>query len=107
MVKSNFSHKTRIAAGAAAACNLEDLRPAVRRCANLPLWAKRVVPRPISSRRMGVPCSWEVAIELAEVDAYLRARPGAENGFKAEWQCGAIRWVSPILFGLVPSGAHA
>ena len=56
---------------------------------------------------MGVPCSWEVAIELAEVDAYLRARSGVENGFKAEWQCGAIRWVSPILFGLVPSGAHA
>ena len=107
MVKSSFSHKTRIAAGAAAACNLEDLRPAVRRCANLPLWAKRVVPCPISSRRMGVPCSWEVAIELAEVDAYLRARSGVENGFKAEWQCGAIRWVSPILFGLVPSGAHA
>ena len=56
---------------------------------------------------MGGSRSWEVAIELAEVDAYLRARSGVENGFKAEWQCGAIRWVSPILFGLVPSGAHA
>ena len=41
---------------------------------------------PVSFCRMGVSCCQEDSMNTAEVDAYLRANPGAEKDFKAE--CG-------------------
>lgn len=44
-------------------------------------------------------------MEIAEVDAYSRARSGAEKDFKAEWEWWRYS-VSLILFVLVVFDAH-